>query len=273
MSDYSIEVVFSFDTTGSMYPCLTQVRRKVKETVTRLLTEIPGMRIGIIAHGDYCDKGSSYVTKHFKLSDDAAAICKFVQEVGPTGGGDLPECYELVLHEAQSLNWLKPTKKALVLIGDDIPHGPKDNPGKLNWRDEVDKLTHADLRGDPAAPREAAPRPRATGIEEEARIRALEAANSQMATELAAIRGMIERQLAGFAWGELNRTAPSRTRLMSDLLEAGFSAALARELADAVPEDASVEDASVSLTATVGVGRVRRRARCEERGRHQQHEG
>jgi hypothetical protein len=25
--------------------------------------DVPGMRIGIIAHGDYCDKGSSYVTK------------------------------------------------------------------------------------------------------------------------------------------------------------------------------------------------------------------
>jgi hypothetical protein len=140
MSDYSIEVLFSFDTTGSMYPCLTQVRRKVKETVTRLLSEIPGMRIGIIAHGDYCDKGSSYVTKHFKLTDDAAAICKFVQEVGPTGGGDLPECYELVLREAQSFNWIKSTRKLLVMIGDDVPHGPKDNPGHLNWRDEVDKL-------------------------------------------------------------------------------------------------------------------------------------
>ena len=140
MPDYSIEVVFSFDTTGSMYPCLTQVRRKVKETVTRLMKDMPGMRIGIIAHGDYCDKNSSYVTKIFELTDNVQKICDFVQNVGATGGGDLPECYELVLHEAQSLNWLKPTKKALVLIGDDIPHGPKDNPGKLNWRDEVDKL-------------------------------------------------------------------------------------------------------------------------------------
>ena len=52
MPNNNIEVVFSFDTTGSMYPCLTQVRRKIKETVTRLLDEIPGIRIGIIAHGD-----------------------------------------------------------------------------------------------------------------------------------------------------------------------------------------------------------------------------
>lgn len=140
MADFQIEVVFSFDTTGSMYPCLTQVRRKVKETVQRLMKDIPGMRIGIIAHGDYCDKGSTYVTKHLDLTHNTERITKFVMEVEPTGGGDLPECYELVLHEAQSLGWLPNTKKVLVMIGDDVPHGPSQNPGKLNWRDENDKL-------------------------------------------------------------------------------------------------------------------------------------
>ncbi|MBL9040046.1 MAG: VWA domain-containing protein [Myxococcales bacterium] len=140
MADYAIEVVFSFDTTGSMYPCLTQVRRKIKETVTRLMKDVPNMRIGIIAHGDYCDKGSTYVTKAFDLSDNTNAICAFVQNVEATGGGDLPECYELVLHEAQSLSWLPHTRKCLVLIGDDVPHGPADNPKKINWRTEIDKL-------------------------------------------------------------------------------------------------------------------------------------
>ena len=70
MTSLAVEVVFSFDTTGSMYPCLTQVRRHVKSTVTRLGEEIPGIRIGIIAHGDYCDAGSTYVTKHLPLTDD-----------------------------------------------------------------------------------------------------------------------------------------------------------------------------------------------------------
>ena len=134
MTTSNIEVVFSFDTTGSMYPCLTQVRRKIKETVTRLLDEIPGIRIGIIAHGDYCDAGSTYVTKHLDLSGDVATICNFVQNVQPTGGGDAPECYELVLHEAQSLSWTPTNAKTLVLIGDDIPHAPAQTPQKLNWR-------------------------------------------------------------------------------------------------------------------------------------------
>ncbi|PLZ26167.1 vWA domain-containing protein [Fischerella thermalis] len=136
----NIEVVFSFDTTGSMYPCLTQVRRKIKETVTRLMGEIPQMKIGIIAHGDYCDQGSTYVIKKFDISSDIDAICEFVQNVEPTGGGDAPECYELVLHEAKSLSWSDGASKSLVLIGDDVPHPPAHNPQKLNWRQEVDTL-------------------------------------------------------------------------------------------------------------------------------------
>ncbi len=139
MSSY-IEVVFSFDTTGSMYPCLTQVRRKIKETVSRLMNEIPLIKIGIIAHGDYCDKDSTYVTKKFELSDNVEAICDFVQNVDATGGGDAPECYELVLNEAQSFAWSESSTKTLVLIGDDIPHAPAQNPKKLNWREEIKKL-------------------------------------------------------------------------------------------------------------------------------------
>jgi hypothetical protein len=145
MASNNIEIVFSFDTTGSMYPCLTQVRRKIKNTVTRLIDEIPLIKIGIIAHGDYCDEGSTYVTKIFNISGDVDAICDFVQNVEPTGGGDAPECYELVLHESQSLSWSKSATKSLVLIGDDIPHPPAHNPKKLNWRKELDKLAEAEI--------------------------------------------------------------------------------------------------------------------------------
>jgi hypothetical protein len=141
MASSNLDVVFSFDTTGSMYPCLTQVRRKIKSTVTRLAEEIPGIRIGIIAHGDYCDQGHTYVTQALDLTSDTNAICNFVEKVGPTGGGDAPECYELVLHEAQGLSWNPKASKALVLIGDDVPHPPAYTPRKLNWRTEVDRLS------------------------------------------------------------------------------------------------------------------------------------
>ncbi len=141
----NIEIVFSFDTTGSMYPCLTQVRRKIKETVSRLLNEIPGIRIGIIAHGDYCDENKTYVTKTLDLSGEVDEICNFVQNVEATYGGDAPECYELVLHQTQSLSWSKDSHKTLVMIGDDIPHAPARNPQKLNWRTELKTLISQDI--------------------------------------------------------------------------------------------------------------------------------
>jgi hypothetical protein len=137
----NIEIVFSFDTTGSMYPCLTQVRRNLKQTISRLLDEIPGIRIGIIAHGDYCDEKVTYVIKTLDLSGDVDRICDFVQNVEATYGGDAPECYELVLHETPAFSWSNTESKTLVLIGDDIPHAPAQTPQKLNWRKELDKLT------------------------------------------------------------------------------------------------------------------------------------
>jgi hypothetical protein len=137
----AIDVVISFDTTGSMYPVLTQVRRKVKEAVRRLMDELPGIHIGIIAHGDYCDAGSTYVTQHLDLTADTTAITDFVEHTQATGGGDAPECYELVLHEAQGLAWRPEATRVFVLIGDDVPHAPAANPQRLNWRTEVAALT------------------------------------------------------------------------------------------------------------------------------------
>jgi flagellar biosynthesis protein FlhF len=83
------------------------------------------------------------------------------------------------------------------------------------------------------------------------RVRALEAANSRLMDEVGAIRGLLERQLAGFAWGELTRGAPVRAQIMSDLLEAGFSAALARDLTAAVAADATLESARNQIRAQI----------------------
>ena len=58
-----IEIVFSFDTTGSMFPCLSTVRRVVHETLETLTTAIPTIRIGILAHGDYDHETITYIMR------------------------------------------------------------------------------------------------------------------------------------------------------------------------------------------------------------------
>src|SRR5205807_4957405 len=98
-----------------------------------------------IAHGDYCDQRSTYVTTTLDLTEDVSALCHFVETVQPTGGGDAPECYELVLRQAQSLSWTAGTNKAFVLIGDDVPHPAAQTPEKIDWRSELVRLTEAGI--------------------------------------------------------------------------------------------------------------------------------
>ncbi|HEY1351118.1 MAG TPA: vWA domain-containing protein [Ktedonobacteraceae bacterium] len=135
-----IDVVISFDTTGSMSSVLAQVRQKIKQTVERLMGELPDIHIGIIVHGDYCDAGSTYVTRHLDLTQDTLSITNFVEHTPSTGGGDAPECYELVLNEAQELSWRPEARRVLVMIGDEVAHEPQDNPRHLDWRTEVAAL-------------------------------------------------------------------------------------------------------------------------------------
>jgi len=140
----NVEIVFSFDTTGSMSACLGEVRKKVSETVTRLMKDIPNIRIGIIAHGDYCD--GKIAISVLDLSQDVKSICNFVNTVSSTGGGDAPEAYELVLRDAQKLSWTQGYSKALVMIGDEVPHCPSYTTSKINWFDEVDRLVEMGVK-------------------------------------------------------------------------------------------------------------------------------
>ncbi len=66
--------------------------------------------------------------------------------------------------------------------------------------------------------------------------------DSRLLRELAGIKGLIEQQLAGFAWTGLGHEAPAKTLLLTDLLDAGFSAHLARQLVGGLPAGATREE-------------------------------
>lgn len=66
-----------------MYACLTQVRNKLQDIIKRLKRDIPGIKMAVIAHGDYCDVNSSYVTKMVDFTADENALTKFVKNVRP----------------------------------------------------------------------------------------------------------------------------------------------------------------------------------------------
>lgn len=117
---------------------------------------------------------------------------------------------------------------------DAIPRQP------ASRRDQSRHLDDYEPPRQPAAP--PAP-PVAETRRDDERIQALQDANMALMSELTGIRGMIERQLAGFAWNETQRKAPARSEVMGELLEAGFAASLARQLVDTVDENASLDEA------------------------------
>ncbi len=149
-SNNRVEVVFHFDTTGSMRSCVAEVRKKIEDSLTKLFKEVPNLRIGLGANGDYCDEKTSYVTAWKDFSKEIYHLSQFVRDIQNTSGGDSPECYELVLKEAQELDWSHNSTKVFVLIADDVPHPTNEkqniayNKNKwgegINWRAEADML-------------------------------------------------------------------------------------------------------------------------------------
>ncbi len=135
------EIAFIFDTTGSMKPAIDNVRKHIEKTCEELFKDIPGLKVGFISHGDYCDGANCYALQ--PLTDDQPKVFHFIRNTPNTSGGDAPECYELALNLSKTLGWSDSKGgKVVVIIGDDEPHDV-DYPGnkdKLDWRKELRDL-------------------------------------------------------------------------------------------------------------------------------------
>lgn len=54
--------------------------------------------------------------------------------------------YELALREARFFSWEDDTSKALVIIGDEVPHEPSYTTEKINWWEELDCLVNMGVK-------------------------------------------------------------------------------------------------------------------------------
>lgn len=136
-----IDIVFSFDTTGSMSACIGEVRRKIKEVSNVLFENVPDLRIGLIAHGDY-EHDRPPITI-FEPTNDHKTLLDNINKAPNTNGSWFEECYELVLEKARHMAWRDNAQKILVLIGDTTPHrkGEKINGFVVtDWRANLKAL-------------------------------------------------------------------------------------------------------------------------------------
>lgn len=71
--------------------------------------------------------------------------------------------------------------------------------------------------------------------------------------EIKSMRNLLQEQFACMAWSDMQQRDPRRTRLLRDLVNAGFSPTLARQFLDKMPSDADMSWVSQVLTHNLHV--------------------
>lgn len=133
-----MEIVISFDDTGSMASVRKQVKMKIKEFLDEVFQVFDNLKVGVIIHNDYCDRDT---IQHLDLTSDKQTIISFINRDSSQGGGDSDECYELAINYAYNRFSWSSDKRVLVLIGDCEPHEKgykyRDFKNELDWKTEV----------------------------------------------------------------------------------------------------------------------------------------
>lgn len=121
----------------------------------------------------------------------------------------------------------------------------------------LDQAAAAPAQPSPAAPA-AAPVAKAAAPAPAPAPTRVASADARLFAEIKAMRGDLERQLAGLAWNEGARRRPLRAKLMREMLAAGFSAPLGRKVSAGLPDDYSEGEARKWLRAVLA-----RNIRCD----------
>ena len=73
----------------------------------------------------------------------------------------------------------------------------------------------------------------------------------QLMDEMRSIKTLLERQLAGFAWGDMTRHSPVCAQLLGEMIESGLSGQLARRLVEEVPAGMEAQEGRKWLAGAV----------------------
>ncbi|HEH9403241.1 TPA: flagellar biosynthesis protein FlhF [Aeromonas bestiarum] len=98
-----------------------------------------------------------------------------------------------------------------------------------------------------AAPEPAKPKARAAAPGRASQPAQRDPEMEGMRKEMASIRKLLEHQLSGLMWQEVERREPMRALLIKELKKIGFDDAFADQLAGLIPEDMSIHQAMAQL--------------------------
>jgi Mg-chelatase subunit ChlD len=136
-----MDVVFAIDATGSMADTLKAAHDKASDLAFDLhrKNRTASFQYGCVCYRDPVDDSDD---KHefFDLNTQSEELTDFLQEIGPTGGGDTPEDFVGCINLIRSkMSWRPGGKRAIVWIADAPAHGEL-YCGEENHQEEESKL-------------------------------------------------------------------------------------------------------------------------------------
>lgn len=138
------DVMFLFDTTGSMGGAITEGQEDIQEAMAQISASVPDPQFGLAEVSDYDEVsnpgGFEYAigeglppwTLHTGITSNQSLVTQDLLELEAYGGGDLPEAYGRGLYETDSnpsVGWRPDARGIIVLIADDVPHDNDLNEG------------------------------------------------------------------------------------------------------------------------------------------------
>jgi hypothetical protein len=150
------DVMFVFDTTGSMGSALTEAKEEIQTAMTQIGATLPDVEFGLAEMRDYnavnfngfplsyttavegtqnaFDIGSANQPWTLKapITADQAGIVTALSPLTASGGGDGPEAYGRALWETDvnpSVGWRPGARGVIVLVADNVPHDGDLNEG------------------------------------------------------------------------------------------------------------------------------------------------
>jgi hypothetical protein len=138
------DVLFVFDTTGSMGGAIDEAQSDIQEAMSQIATAVPDPQFGLIEVSDYDEVinpgefeygiGDEHPawTLHVPITSNQSQVSEALLKLSADGGGDSPEAYGRALFEGATnpaIGWRAGSRGVIVLIADDVPHDNDLNEG------------------------------------------------------------------------------------------------------------------------------------------------
>lgn len=115
-----LDIVLTFDSTGSMSGEIQQVKQQLRRIGGTLLRLVPNARISVCT---YRDTGDEYVVRGIPLTSDLRELENYLNGIAADGGGDEPEAVQEGLRWSMGYNEFRSkARKVILLFGDAPPH-------------------------------------------------------------------------------------------------------------------------------------------------------